>query len=136
MCNHCWVSTGLVWTFCKYCNVEGDWRGLEVVLRPTKTTYALSLELFGLPVRYNRWRVGASFGVPFIEVMDVWVDKTSGELSSGKYDSLRVEPSYSDNQVVLIGEENGTKGWMRVACPDAPNLVKFIESLLPANTPA
>jgi hypothetical protein len=137
MCTHSWVNTGLpTWTYCKYCDAEGDWVFGEVVLRPTKNTYALSLELFGLPIRYNRWRVGASWGVPFIEVKDVWVDKTCGELSSGKYDSLRVEQCYSDITLVLIGEENGTKGWMRVDCPEAPNLVKFIESLLPANAPA
>lgn len=136
MCVHHWVNTGLNYTFCKWCNVEGDWRCGEVILRPPSTTFASNLTRFGLPIRYNSYRVGSSWGVPFIEMFGAWVEKDLGELRAGPYASLRVEQAYSDPTLVLVGEDNGTKGWMRVECPDVPGLVKFIESLLPANTPA
>jgi hypothetical protein len=136
MCNHKWVDTGMTATWCDYCGIKGDWRMGEVILRPPEGPFHNDLLRFGLPIRYNASRVGSSWGVPFIEVFDVWVDLPVGSLSSGWYDSLRIEQAYSDPTLVLVGEHNGTKGWERVPCSDVAGLVRFIESRLPANTPA
>jgi hypothetical protein len=136
MCNHKWVDTGMTATWCEICGVKADWVMGEVVLRPPSKEFSHSLSRFGLPIRYNSYRVGSSWGVPFIECFDAWVEKNTGSLSAGAYESLRIEQAYSDPTLVLVGEHNGTKGWERVPCSDVEGLVRFIESLLPANTPA
>lgn len=127
MCSHKWVDTGLHYTFCAYCDADGDWVKGEVVLRKPSKSYPLDLMRFGLPIRYQSHSLVMHYGSPQLHLRDVWVERAADDLSPGKYDVLLVEVSLMNPNRVLVGEDN-YHSWHSVTA-NVPAFEAFLDSL-------
>ena len=130
MCDHIWVNTGLNYTFCKLCDVTGDWRGSEVILRRPSKTFPHNLFAFGLPLEYSSFRASEKWGQVILECFDVFVEKAVGELAAGSYVSLRIEESVMNPDTLLVSALGEYTGWQTVPCANRESYEQFVRGLV------
>jgi hypothetical protein len=114
-CKHHWVNTGLRATWCKWCDVSGDWVGDKVILRRPSESFAHSLEVYGIPILYNHASVEERYGRLNVTLSGVFVTTDWGEMPAGRYHSINIEQDTYNPDRCLVSRI--AEYW---ACPSPP----------------